>query len=444
MPAARASERDLSYLLALGFGTSVLMWAIGYVCRLPPVVVPSPLLLTGLLLCQELGGFIAGRWSGAGARAGLFVGGASALINLLVLGSLLSGSSPNEIVPSALVWVPGSLLAGGLLGWIGGALGARHPRSLPNPFVGRTDGARGSVWSGPFALVAAVATYCLLIVGGLVTSQAAGLAVVDWPNSFGYGMFLYPLSKMTGGIYYEHAHRLFGSLVGLVTLALTLHLARVDSRRWVKALAWTALVSVVIQGILGGLRVTGRFTMSHDPAHTAPNLLLAVVHGVFGQVVFGLLVLLAAATSHRWRSLATQPIVAGTGADRALTLAFVLLLLTQLVAGAVLRHLSGALLVHITLAVFVLIVGTTVGVRSRVLYRDAMPLATLGSVLLALLGCQLLLGIGSLVVTGLAKGSTVPPLYEVAVTTAHQAIGAALLATAVLLAAWTRRLVAAR
>ena len=67
---------------------------------------------------------------------------------------------------------------------------------------------------------AVMATLFLLIAGGLVTSAREGLAVVDWPNSFGYNMFLYPPSRMTGGIYYERAHRLFGSLVGLTVLVL--------------------------------------------------------------------------------------------------------------------------------------------------------------------------------------------------------------------------------
>jgi cytochrome c oxidase assembly protein subunit 15 len=64
-------------------------------------------------------------------------------------------------------------------------------------------------WTSAFAWVTATATFFLLAIGGIVTAQEAGLAVVDWPNSFGYNMFLYPLSRMTGGIYFEHAHRLF-------------------------------------------------------------------------------------------------------------------------------------------------------------------------------------------------------------------------------------------
>ena len=84
----------------------------------------------------------------------------------------------------------------------------------------------------------------LLAVGGLVTSAEAGLAVVDWPNSFGYNMFLYPLARMTGGVYYEHAHRLLGSLVGLSTLVLALQLQSSERRGWVRGLGWLTLGAV--------------------------------------------------------------------------------------------------------------------------------------------------------------------------------------------------------
>ena len=80
--------------------------------------------------------------------------------------------------------------------------------------------ALGLGFTAVHANVTVAATFLLVVAGGLVTSNEAGLAVVDWPNSFGYNMFLYPLAKMTGGIYYEHAHRLYGSLVGLTTIVL--------------------------------------------------------------------------------------------------------------------------------------------------------------------------------------------------------------------------------
>src|SRR5581483_12442942 len=81
----------------------------------------------------------------------------------------------------------------------------------------------------------------------------AALAVPDWPTTFGYNMFLYPWSQMVGGIFYEHSHRLLGSLVGLLTLALAAALWREGGR--LRALGLVMVGAVIAQGVLGGLRV---------------------------------------------------------------------------------------------------------------------------------------------------------------------------------------------
>src|SRR3990167_830049 len=81
------------------------------------------------------------------------------------------------------------------------------------------------------ALLTLAATFLLILFGGLVTNTGAGLAVPDWPTTFGYNMFLYPWSSMVGGIFYEHSHRLIGSVVGLLTLALAVALWRAGGRR---------------------------------------------------------------------------------------------------------------------------------------------------------------------------------------------------------------------
>ncbi|MCE3243034.1 MAG: putative Cytochrome oxidase assembly precursor, partial [Deltaproteobacteria bacterium] len=81
-----------------------------------------------------------------------------------------------------------------------------------------------SVWPHRLAVITACATFPLLFIGGLVTSKGAGLAVPDWPTTFGYNMFLYPWSKMVGNIFYEHSHRLVASAVGFLTIALALSL----------------------------------------------------------------------------------------------------------------------------------------------------------------------------------------------------------------------------
>lgn len=107
-----------------------------------------------------------------------------------------------------------------------------------------------------FAVATAVATFLLLGAGGLVTSHEAGMSVPDWPNSYGYNMFAFPISKWTGGIFYEHTHRLWASVVGLMTTILAAWIWLRDSRKWMKWLGVIAFLLVVAQGVLGGLRVT--------------------------------------------------------------------------------------------------------------------------------------------------------------------------------------------
>src|SRR5438046_5198320 len=111
-------------------------------------------------------------------------------------------------------------------------------------------------WLNRFAWLTCVATLLLICSGGMVTSKNVGLAVPDWPTTFGYNMFLFPVSKWVGGILFEHTHRLIASAVGLLTIILAIWLWRSESRRWVRILGLIALAGVILQGILGGLRVT--------------------------------------------------------------------------------------------------------------------------------------------------------------------------------------------
>ncbi len=421
-----------SAVLALGFATTVTMWAAAYFCRLPAVSAP-PWLLAVLLVAAVLGwGAVAGRRAPGGRVTALAVGGLAGLLNLLVLGGLLTSNAGGRMGESALIWAPGSLVLMAVLAGLGAmAAGRAEPdRSSPD-------------WTALFARVAVAATFLLIVAGGLVTSEEAGLAVVDWPNTFGYAMFLYPVSRMTGGIYFEHAHRLFGSLVGLTTVVLALHLWRVDTRAWMRRLASGAVAVVVAQGILGGLRVTGRFTMSTSTHDMAPSLSLAVAHGVLGQVFLALMVVVAAASSRLWkRGQSPQPRSAAV-VDRTLQPALVAVLLVQLVLGALQRHFAAGLIVHIALAAVVATVAVAVGVRAWALYPGLPLLARLGRALVFVVSLQVMLGIAALAVTGGVATTGNPRVLDVTLTTAHQACGAILLATSVLLAAWTRRLAGA-
>src|SRR2546427_836985 len=106
-----------------------------------------------------------------------------------------------------------------------------------------------------FAALVAASTALLILAGGLVTSTGSGLSVPDWPNTYGWFMWAFPLNRMVGGIFYEHLHRLVASTVGFLIVVLTLWLARAEPRRWVRRLGYPALAAVIAPGILGGITV---------------------------------------------------------------------------------------------------------------------------------------------------------------------------------------------
>ena len=140
-------------------------------------------------------------------------------------------------------------------------------------------------WLHRFAVITAAATFCLIWVGGLVTSHGVGMAVPDWPTTYGYNMFFFPFSKWVGGIFYEHSHRLVASGVGLLTVTLCVWLWLKEERRWLRWLGVVALAAVVLQGVLGGLRVTQMKDV------------IGVFHATLAQLFFGLVSAIALFTS---------------------------------------------------------------------------------------------------------------------------------------------------
>ena len=92
----------------------------------------------------------------------------------------------------------------------------------------------------------------LIWVGGLVTTYDAGMAVPDWPGTYGYNLFLYPYKTWLLGpfdLFIEHGHRLLGAVVGLVAISLVISAHFKESRRWVFVLALGLLVAVITQGL---------------------------------------------------------------------------------------------------------------------------------------------------------------------------------------------------
>ncbi len=415
--------------LTLGFGAVVAMWACGWVGRLPGVDVP-PWALGVLFLLLTIGaGVVAGRTLGR-VTSGAWTGAIASALNLLVLGSVVG--KDRAAAAALAVAVPGSLLAGALLGALGAAIGARCAPT-PDP---------QAPWAARFARVTAGATLLLLVLGGVVTSHDAGLAVPDWPNSFGSNMWLFPLERMTGGIYYEHSHRLVGSLVGLTTITLFAVVLANDRRRAVRHLAAVAVALVIVQGVLGGLRVTGTLTLSQDRADLSPRTALAIVHGVTGQLFLALLVLIAALLSPTWTGARSPTPGLDVETDRGLTAWLLAAVLVQLVLGALVRHVHIEPTWHICMAVAVITLAGFAGLRAWGSYADQPVLPRVGLGLVHLVGLQLLLGVAALAVTTMERPAGERVAFEVPIATAHQTTGALILAAAVLLFAWVRRLLA--
>jgi cytochrome c oxidase assembly protein subunit 15 len=161
----------------------------------------------------------------------------------------------------------------------------------------------------------------------MVTSKNVGLAVPDWPTTFGYNMFLFPVSKWVGGILFEHTHRLMGSLVGFLTIILAVWLWLSEDRQWVRNLGVIAVVGVILQGILGGLRVT----MMKDK--------IGILHACVAQAFLGLLVFVSLVATKFWRSLADRLFDSQKFSPiRALAVAITVAIYFQLALGATMRH----------------------------------------------------------------------------------------------------------
>jgi cytochrome c oxidase assembly protein subunit 15 len=155
------------------------------------------------------------------------------------------------------------------------------------------DSARGAQprWLHRLSVLAVLLVWPLIWVGGLVTTYDAGMAVPDWPGTYGYNLFLYPLSTWLYGpfdLFIEHGHRLLGAVVGVVAIGMVVAAWITEPRRSVFWLTIGILVAVISQGALGGIRVL------------LSDRTVAMIHGCFGPVVFVLCCLAAVVTGRRW------------------------------------------------------------------------------------------------------------------------------------------------
>jgi cytochrome c oxidase assembly protein subunit 15 len=187
------------------------------------------------------------------------------------------------------------------------------------------------MWLHRYAKFVSASTVLLIVAGGLVTSTGSGLSVPDWPTSYGWSMFTFPIRHMVGGIFYEHGHRLIASAVGFLTIVLAGWLWRAEPRRWVRVLGVAALGAVILQGVLGGITVLFFLPTAISTAHAG-----------LAQIFFCLTISIALVTSPGWHT----PPEAGWVNDRTLRLVATtttVLIYTQILLGATMRHANAGL-----------------------------------------------------------------------------------------------------
>jgi cytochrome c oxidase assembly protein subunit 15 len=272
-----------------------------------------------------------------------------------------------------------------------------------------------------FAVFTAAATFVLIVAGALVTSNDAGLSVPDWPTSFGS---LYKIPHMVGGVRFEHTHRMVAEFVGLLTIVLAIWTWRADRRRWIRNLGVGALGIVVAQGILGGITVLYFLPPAVSSAHAA-----------LAQTFFCIAVAIALFTSRKWVE-EVPPVDFDTRRPNlvSLTVLSIFVLYVQLFLGAMFRHKGMSWWPHVLNAAVVAIVLSWTAIRALTQYSRIAAVRRPAVILLSLMIAQL--GLGFLAFqTRVAWGhdAVQPELPMIISTVAHVAVGALLLATAVIL-----------
>jgi heme A synthase len=453
-------------MLTTGFAVALVLWMAWFVTHLPFVNIPEQAVVGALVTIWALSLGVVGMLVGRSQawKIGLGAGLVSALVGTLVLGSRLTQKSAAAheamqsatLKPNALLIAGGFLALGAVLGLVATSLGARmRNRNANEP---------PELWHARFALVCACCAAPLIFIGGLVTSTNSGMAVPDWPNSFGTSMFLYPLGPgmQTGGIeeprkiFFEHSHRLFGTLVGLASLVLMVWtLLAKHATGKLKALAVGVFLLVVAQGVLGGLRV-----MMGDKSSALDNRVFAMAHGVLGQLTLGALVAFAVLAHPHFRAW-VEARAGGARLDfakgrmlRLLATATLHATILQLLLGAAFRHYRHLhiLMTHIALSLVVVIAGLMAGFLAMQVGKDnngtartGLPLllSRLGLALAILVTVQFTLGWAAFLAGG-TKSIEAQNSAQALLRTVHQANGAALLGVLVAVFLMVRALVPKR
>ena len=276
------------------------------------------------------------------------------------------------------------------------------------------------------AVATAGATFVLLFLGGLVTSTGSGLAVPDWPLSFGQ---IFP--PMVGGVLFEHGHRLAATAVGCLTIVLALWTVVGDARASVRALGLVALLAVVLQGVLGGITVLYKLPLA-----------VSVTHASLAQTFFCLTVTLALVTGPTWSPPPARRSPAAIGILAGLTTAIVF---GQLILGALMRHMHAGLAIpDFPLAfgrLFPPLVTSFIAVHFAHRVGALLVVVAVGSTAAYVLGQSddpwvrrpVLLAVGLVVLQVTLGAVTIWSRRAVFAATTHLVVGAALLATCLVL-----------
>lgn len=263
------------------------------------------------------------------------------------------------------------------------------------------------------SVLTAGATCLLLLAGALVVGQEAGLAVPDWPLSFGTWM-----PPLEGGVFYEHGHRMVAAAVGLLTTILAIWLWKEEPRRWVRGLGGVAWVGVVVQAVLGGITVLYRLPVP-----------VLIAHAFVAQAFFCLIVSLAVFTGPAWNEPREPVPDPQFPAFRHLGAAATAALLVQLILGAGLRHKALGVGFHLIGAGVAGLFLGWVCFRAITEWEAQSDLRRLAKFVGALLGIQVVLGLSSYVLRTLAQPGSPPQSSVIWITTTHVVVGALLLGT---------------
>jgi heme a synthase len=280
------------------------------------------------------------------------------------------------------------------------------------------NGSKKNPWLHSYAVFVAFTTFLLIIAGALVTSNDAGLSVPDWPTSFGS----FHMPRMVGGVKYEHGHRMIAGTVVILTVILAPWLWRSEERGWVRRLGGLAVLAIIAQATLGGITVL--YLLPVD---------ISVAHACLAQLFFCIMVSIAVFTSPDWRWDKLKFEDPSKPSLRYLSVATTLVIFVQLPLGAAFRHHGFGIIPHILVAGLVTIIVFWLFFRILSGFRNEPQLERAIFLVIGLLLVQILLGIGSYFMILEAGGASQPLSPMVAVTTAHVAVGALLLASSLFL-----------